>query len=368
MLKKLLLIISALILIIGLTTLWIFNLPDFGRLPQGERLERIYASKNFENGTFVSPETTQSFLKKGFLRSMVDFLFESKNVLEPSDPLPSVKTDLKSLDPGKDLIVWMGHSSFYMQLAGKRFLIDPVFSGHASPFSFMLKAYKGSDVYSSDDLPPIDALLISHDHWDHLDHETITKLKDKIATVITGLGCGEHFEYWGYDKKRILEQDWYDEAVEIGDVKIYLTPARHFSGRLFKRNPTLPVSFVIISPQRKIFYSGDSGFGKHFAEIAERFGPFDLAVMENGQYNKQWPYVHMFPEEMIKASAILGAKRVLPVHNSKFTLSEHKWDEPLRRAEQAAKEHGIMLETPRLGESLSLKAPKALEKWWQEIR
>ncbi len=365
--KKLMLSFLILLLILVAIITYILMLPDFGRLPKGERLDRINASSHFIDGTFVPLETTETHLKKGFIAGMYSFLFEEKPDLKPSKPVPTVKTDLKSLDINEDLIVWMGHSSFYLQLGGKRILVDPIFSGHSSPFKAMMKAFPGSDVYTADDMPAIDALLISHDHWDHLDYETVTALKDKVGVVLTGLGSGEHFEYWGYDKSKIIEKDWDEAPLELGDLKITITPTRHFSGRFLKRNPTLPVSFVFDSPRRKVFYSGDGAFGKHFKDIAQKYGPFDFAIMEDGQYNEQWHFVHMFPEEMLEASKILGARYVLPVHNSKFILAEHRWDEPLAKASKEAPNYGIMLQTPKIGDKVDLADPKANERWWEEL-
>ena len=367
MLKKMLTVLVVIAILLGISATCIITMPDFGRLPQAERLKLLNASPHFADGTFVSPESTQTHLKKGFLASMYSFLFESKRELEPRTPLPTQKTDLKTLDPAENLIVWMGHSSFYLQLGGKRILVDPIFSGHASPFSFMIRSFKGSDIYTADDLPPVDLLLISHDHWDHLDYGTVKALENKVGKVLTGLGVGEHFEYWGYPKGKIFEKDWYDTPLELGDLKIHITPARHFSGRFLKRNPTLPVSFVIESPKFKLFYSGDSAFGKHFAQIREKYGPMDFAVMEDGQYNEQWHFVHMYPEEMIKASLILETKHVMPVHNSKFILSEHSWDEPLQRADKAARQKGILLSTPVIGKSVKLQNPQPENEWWKKI-
>lgn len=368
MVKKMLIVLVFLTLLLGISGACILTMPDFGRVPQAERMKLLNASPHFTNGRFVSPESTQTHLKKGFFASMYSFLFESKPALEPQDPLPTHKTDLKALDPSEDLIVWMGHSSFYLQLGGKRILVDPIFSGHASPFSFMIRAFKGSDVYTADDLPPIDLLLISHDHWDHLDYGTVKALKTKVGKVLTGLGVGEHFEYWGYPKEKIVEKDWYDSPLELGDLKIHITPARHISGRFLKQNTTLPVSFVIESTKFKLFYSGDSAFGKHFAQIRAKYGPMDFAVMEDGQYNEQWHFVHMYPEEMIEASEILEAKHVMPVHNSKFILAEHSWDEPLQRADKAARQKGVLLSTPMIGQSINLKNPQKENAWWGKTR
>lgn len=366
MVKRLMVCFTLLFLILGGAVAWILSLPDFGRVPEGARLERINHSEHFKDGVFIPLETTKTHLKNGFIVSMYKFLVEDRSYLKPTAPLLTEKTDLKALDPKEDLIVWMGHSSFYLQLSGKRILVDPIFSGHASPFSFMVPSFPGSDVYTADDIPEIDLLLISHDHWDHLDYSTVTALSDKVKTVLCGLGVGEHFEYWGYDPQKIIEKDWYDDPVILDDLEVTVTPARHFSGRFLKRNPTLPVSYVFKSKDRSVFYSGDTAFGRHFKEIADKLGPFDFAVMEDGQYNEQWHNVHMMPEEMIEAATIVGAKAVLPVHNSKFILSEHPWNEPLDRAVGAADDRAMLLETPRIGQLVKLDKLSNTPRWWRQ--
>lgn len=365
-LKKLMIVLIALILALGAAAYWILSMPDFGRTPErAERLERINASEHFRDGVFVPLETTETHLKDGFIVSMYKFLLDDRSRLKPTEALPTEKTDLKALDPREDLIVWMGHSSFYMQLGGKRILVDPIFSGHASPFDFMVQAFPGTDVYTAEDMPNIDLLLISHDHWDHLDYGTVTALRGKVKQVLCGLGVGEHFEYWGYDPEKVIEKDWYEEPLVIDDLSVTITPARHFSGRFLKRNPTLPVSYVFKTPGRSVFYSGDTAFGRHFADIAQKLGPFDFAVMEDGQYNEQWHNVHMMPEEMVNAATILGAKAVLPVHNSKFILSEHVWNEPLNRALDAATGKAMLLETPIIGQAVRLDSPAPTSRWWR---
>lgn len=364
--KRLMIVLAVLLVIVGAACAYILSMPDFGRTPENAaRIARINASDHFKDGVFVPLETTQTHLKDGFLVSMYKFLLDDRSRLKPKDALPVQKTELKGLDPAQDLIIWMGHSSFYMQLGGKRILVDPIFSGHASPFDFMVAAFPSTDVYTPEDMPEIDLLLISHDHWDHLDYTTVTALRDKVKTVMCGLGVGEHFEYWGYDPAKIVEKDWYDEPLMLDDLSVTITPARHFSGRFLKRNPTLPVSYVFKTPERSVFYSGDTAYGKHFADIAQRLGPFDFAVMEDGQYNEQWHNVHMMPEEMVDAATILGARAVLPVHNSKFILSEHRWDEPLNRVLDAASGKAMLLETPKIGQAVNLDTPEPTSRWWK---
>jgi L-ascorbate metabolism protein UlaG (beta-lactamase superfamily) len=254
-----------------------------------------------------------------------------------------------------------------MQVDGKKILVDPVFSGHASPLKFTTKSFKGADVYTTDDIPELDYLFITHDHWDHLDHETVLKLKPKIKKIITGLGTGAHLEHWGFNKNMIIEKDWNEEIVLEQGFVVNTTPARHFSGRGFKRQQSLWMSFVLRTPTMKIYLGGDSGYDSHFADIGERFGPFDLAILECGQYNKSWKYIHMMPEELIQAGQDLKAKKIIPVHWSKFTLSLHSWDDPILRVTAEAKKKGFPLIHPMIGEEVDLKNVAGTDDWWENI-
>ncbi|MBK9933583.1 MAG: MBL fold metallo-hydrolase [Cytophagaceae bacterium] len=346
---------------------WFVNLPKFGKLPSGERLEKIKASKNYRDGAFQNKEVTPDLADDAnYFNVLKEFIFSDKNN-KPSTIIPSIKTNLKALRPDEDVLVWFGHSSYFIQTDGKKFLVDPVFSGHASPMSFSIKAFDGTDVYSADDMPEIDFLIITHDHWDHLDYETVLKLKPKIGKIICGLGVGEHLELWGFSQEKIKEKDW-DEFIDLGHgFEINTVTARHFSGRRFKRNQSLWMAYAMKTPTKRIFIGGDSGYGKHFAEIGEKFGPFDLAILENGQYNKAWPYIHLLPEQQIKASTELKALRILSVHSSKFALSNHSWTEPLELLTQNNKEGILNIATPKIGEKLMLNdKSQKFEKWWRE--
>ena len=311
----------------------------FGKLPSGARLERIRKSPNYKDGSFQNQSYTPVLTEGvGFLEVSREFFFSKKVRVTPTGEIPSVKTDLIHLDRDKDVLVWFGHSSYFMQIDGKRILVDPVFSGNASPFSTSIKAFKGTNPFTADDIPAIDYLFISHDHWDHLDYETIMKLKPKIGKVICGLGIGEDFEYWGFDKNAITEMDWNEQVVLDSGFVVNAVPARHFSGRGLKRNQTLWVSFAFRTPTMNIYIGGDGGYDKHFSEIGKTFGPFDLAILENGQYNKNWRYIHQLPEDVLKSFNDLNAKRLLPVHSSKFALANHPWDEPLTTISKNCKE------------------------------
>lgn len=297
------------------------------------------------------------------------FLFKKEPRRKPLDSIPSVKTDLLHLPKDQNVLVWFGHSSYFIQLDGKRMLVDPVFSGNASPVRGTNKSFKGSDIYTTADLPGIDYLFITHDHYDHLDYETVVAIKDRIGKVICGLGVGSHLEYWGYAPDKIVELDWND-SVELGDgFTIYATPARHFSGRSFTRNNTLWVSFVLKSPGKKLFLGGDSGFDKHFADIGNRFGPFDLAILENGQYDEAWRYIHSRPEETLMAAIDLKAKRMFPVHSGKFKMGNHAWDEPLTKISELNKMYKVPLVTPRIGEPVNLDdTTQSFKEWWVGIK
>jgi len=339
----------------------------FGKLPSGKRLEIIQKSPNYKDGTFQNQTPTPNLIKgTSTLKVFYDFFFKKIENKFPSNTIPSEKTDLKSLNINENVLVWFGHSSFYFHLNGKRFLVDPIFSGKISPISDSSKAFKGSDIYSVEDFPEIDYLMITHDHYDHLDYQTITELKNKVKNVICPLGVGQHFEHWNYDIAKIIEKDWYDFIELDNQIKITLTPARHFSGRTFRRNVSLWTSFVVESADYKIFISGDTGYGSHFKEIGDKFGPFDLAILECGQYNEKWKNIHTMPEEIPTIVNEIQTKRFLPVHNSKFALAQHAWNEPLERVSAFKKTLSIDMITPKIGELVRLNdTTQVFSKWWE---
>jgi L-ascorbate metabolism protein UlaG (beta-lactamase superfamily) len=339
--------------------------PKLGKVLAGERLERIKKSPNYKKGRFHNREGVSDLTDyTSAPRLLKDFITSKAKRHEPSSPLPSIKTDLKSLKVDENIVVWFGHSSCFLQLDGIKILIDPMLSGNASYIRFFNRSYKGSNIYTAEDIPDIDYLLISHDHFDHLDYKAVTKLKPKIKKVITGLGVGAHFEYWGYNKNVIIERDWNETVVLDKDLEISITPARHLSGRSSKKNQSLWVSFVIKTPQMKIFYSGDSGYSTHFREIGSSCGPFDLAILECGQYSRDWPDAHLMPEETVKASMELKANKLMPVHWAKFTLSMHDWDEPIIRVIEEAKREKVILLHPMIGEKVDIKETITTAEWW----
>lgn len=340
----------------------------FGKAPRGERLQQIQRSPNYREGKFQNLSPTADLTEgASFFSVLRDFIFNRSKRSKPAVELPAKKINLFTLPAGKDILVWFGHSSYFMQVDGKKILVDPVLSGSASPLQFTTRSFKGSDVYTAADMPEIDYLFISHDHWDHLDHDTMIKLKPVIKKIITGLGTGAHLEHWGFDSNIIIEKDWNEEIVLGEGFIVNTVPARHFSGRGFKRQQALWLSFVLQTPSMKIFIGGDSGYDTHFADIGNRFGPFDLAILECGQYNKSWKYIHMMPEELLLAAADLKAKRIMPVHWSKFTLSLHDWDEPIKRVVAEAKRKDFPLMHPMIGEVTDLRDGTLLPAWWEGI-
>lgn len=339
---------------------------QFGKRPTGMRLELIKNSPNYKNNAFQNLSHTPSLTEGVSMYAVLkEFVFSKNEFKKPSQNIPTTKTDLLQLNPLENVVVWFGHSSYFIQIDGKKILVDPVLSENASPLSFTTKAFEGTNVYTTDDFPEIDYLFISHDHWDHLDYKTIMKLKSKIKTIICGLGTGAHFDHWGFDSDSIIEKDWNETILLEDGFEVNTVPARHFSGRSFIRNKALWMSFVLKTPSSKLFIGGDSGYDSHFAEIGKQFGPFDLAFLENGQYDKSWKYIHMAPNEVLQAAIDLNAKALFPVHSSKFTLANHNWNEPLSKITELAETSEIKLITPLIGEKTNLHTEKLFPKWWE---
>jgi L-ascorbate metabolism protein UlaG (beta-lactamase superfamily) len=355
------------LLVLGAIILFV-NGTAFGSLPSEEDLKRFRRLPYFREGQIQNLHPTPSLTEGvGLFTVLKEFFFDKSRENVPASPLPSKKTDLLTLDPKKNILVWFGHSSYFMQISGKKILVDPVFSGNASPLRFTTKSFDGSDIYQVSDMPDIDYLFLTHDHWDHLDYETVFKLRTKIGRIITGLGVGAHLIFWGFDKKNIEELQW-NEQINLGPgFSVYAVTARHFSGRGFQRNRSQWSSFILTTPDKRIFIGGDSGYDSHFAEIGEHLGPFDLAVLEDGQYNKNWKYIHMMPEETVQASIDLKAKKLLPVHWAKFSLSTHAWYEPIIRIKKEAAQKNVSLLHPMIGETVDLDSSQRFSNWWETI-
>jgi L-ascorbate metabolism protein UlaG (beta-lactamase superfamily) len=336
----------------------------FGKIPDGKRLFKIQQSPNYKNGSFKNVSHTPVMAEdSSFWKTLRSYLNKPKDT-KPPVPLPFVKTDLNNLQNDAPVIVWFGHSSYLIRINGLTILIDPVFSNHAAPFSFMVKAYPGADIYTVPDIPDIDLLIQTHDHYDHLDYISVSALKPKIKKIITTLGTGSHFEYWGYDPAIITELDWW-ETTSFSDMQLTAVPERHFSGRGITRGKTLWAGFILKTPVHTIYIGGDSGYDTHFKEAGIKYGPFDLAILECGQYNAHWPHIHMMPEETAQAAVDLGAKRLLPVHWAKFTLALHPWNDPIKRVVKKAAELNMPITTPRIGEPVVIGKSYPDAHWWE---
>jgi L-ascorbate metabolism protein UlaG (beta-lactamase superfamily) len=367
--KRLVLGLTLLILVLIAAACAYTSLPQFGQLPSGERLATIEKSPHFKAGRFHNlvekPTITEGYSVAG---EIYKTLFKKYPRREPKDSLPSIKTNLLNLPVKSYVAVWFGHSSVFIQVAGVRILVDPNFSGKATPLPWGTKAYKGSNVYAANDMPQIDYLMISHDHYDHLDYETVLALRAKIKHVICGLGTGAHFERWGYTPQQIIEKDW-DESVAVNDsVMIYTESSQHESGRGFTRGKALWMSYLIQTPRIKIYISGDGGYDSRFVAISKKYGPIDWAIMEDGQYDKAWQSVHNLPEEVVQATLDLRAVNLLPVHHSKFTLAKHPWDEPRVKITELSQTKPYKLTTPMIGEVVRLKdTTQVFKQWWKGI-
>ena len=345
------------------------NRPEFGRLPSGSRLEKILASPHYFKDHFecltpvkVMSDDVQD--KENRIVATWKFLFGDKKGLIPPVPVPTDKTDLKSLS-SDDCAIWMGHSTIYLQLGGRKILLDPVFSPYASPIFFVNRAFAGSNIYSADDFPAIDILAITHDHWDHLDYPSIIALKPKIKTVLCPLGVGEYFEQWGFESEKIIEEDW-DSVIDFGHgLTAHILPSQHFSGRMLTQNPTEWCAFAFVTPARKIFCSGDGGYGSHFRDIGKKFGDFDLAFMENGQYNLRWHAIHMLPNETAQASQDIRAARVVPIHAGKFALARHEWNAPYKDLLAKSADKNYRLLTPKIGELINFNDEQDFSLWFE---
>jgi L-ascorbate metabolism protein UlaG (beta-lactamase superfamily) len=287
----------------------------------------------------------------------------------PRVPVPVRPLTAAALAEAPDASLFrLGHSTLLLKLRGELWLTDPVFSERASPFQWMGPKRFHESPIGIDELPPIKGVILSHDHYDHLDHAAIVKLAPKVDVFITPLGVGDRLVDWGVDPAKVRQLDWWQET-SVAGVRLVAAPAQHFSGRgLTDGDRTLWASWVILADGLRLFFSGDTGYHADFATIGERFGPFDVTMLETGAYDEQWPDVHMQPEQTLQAHRDLRGRWLMPVHNGTFDLAMHAWDEPFDRIEALAAAGGIALATPAMGERLSLRQPHAGQRWWRELQ
>ena len=361
-------------LIVGISTFLgsLFSFASFGKRPTEEDKKSFLKSKQWSpvTGTFQNrlPRLVLEMEKNmNKWRVAIDFLFKKKD-RSPPEKLPEMTPDMASfLSPSSKLkIIWFGHSSFLLNMDGKIILVDPVFSPSAAPVSFMVQRFQ-APILTLSQLPKIDYILISHDHYDHLDMESIKHFKDKTTKFITPLGVSSHLKSWGVPLQRIIEKDWW-ESYDENNIKFTATPAQHFSGRSgFDKNCSLWASWVIKSENSNIYFSGDSGYDVHFKEIGEKLGPFDVAFLESGQYNQAWREVHMLPEEAVKAFFDLKARSYFPVHWGMFVLSLHSWFEPIEKIFKFSREQNFTLLAPKIGQIVTLGEKTPVDPWWELV-
>ncbi len=285
----------------------------------------------------------------------------------PSLPLPVRKLTAADIDAAPDASLWrLGHSTMLMKIDGGYWLTDPVFSERASPFQRIGPKRFHAPPIAIEDLPRLAGVILSHDHYDHLDYASIRKLMPKTDLFVTPLGVGDRLVKWGADPGRVRQLDWWQET-QVGNVRLAATPGRHFSGRgLGDGDRALWVSWVIATDSLRIFFSGDTGYHADFKAIGERHGPFDVALIENGAYDRMWPEVHMQPEQTLQACQDVRARWLVPIHNGTFDLALHPWYEPFQRISALARAAGQPLATPMMGERLSLAQPAPCGPWWEQ--
>ncbi|MCX2716861.1 MBL fold metallo-hydrolase [Helicobacter sp. MIT 21-1697] len=320
--------------------------------------------KTHKKGYFTNLNPKMPHIKRASLWEVLRFyLFKPKNA-KPKYPLPFIKTDFKSLYTKNPAVVWFGHSSLLINDEYFKILIDPVFSSYASPKAWINRAFESNVSWSSDDFESIDALVITHDHYDHLDYPTIMALKDKVKHFIVPLGVGSHLRFWGVPFTQITELYWWQSLNLTPSIKITSTPSQHSSGRGIQWDRTLWTSYVLDIKDKKIFLSGDGGYYTHFKQIGERFGSIDLAILENGQYNLAWQYSHSFTPQVFQTALDLKAKMIMPIHYGRFAAGSHAWNEPLKNLISLCDTHCLPISVPKIGEVYELNTPPKREIWW----
>ncbi|MEQ8471553.1 MAG: MBL fold metallo-hydrolase [Marinoscillum sp.] len=340
--------------------------PQFGEVPSGSHLELISQSTNYSKKEFINQIETKMDNSPSNFWGMIKEYSAAKNTA-PSKPITTKLDEQKRINDSSAVFTWYGHSTILMELEGKKIFFDPMLGPAASPVSFFANRFKNTPPLDLQSLGEIDVVIFSHDHYDHLDYPTIKAIKDKVGHFYTPLGLGAHLKAWGVPATNITELDWWEEA-EFGSFTFTATPARHFSGRGFSRNKTQWASWVVKGTELQIYFSGDSGYGPHFKEIGEKFGAFDFAMMECGQYNERWEAIHMMPEQTVQASLDINAKKMMPIHWAAFTLAPHEWYQPAERVSKAALENNMTLITPEVGETFVLGPDMPATKWWQQYK
>lgn len=348
-------------------------LDALGAAPTGERLARIQRSPNYRDGAFQNPEAT-ALGTTGSTWKMIREWLGGHEQRVPPGPMPIVlltRADFATPPASGLRATWLGHSTVLVEIDDARILFDPVWARRASPSSLIGPKRFHAPPLALDELPPLDAIVASHDHYDHLDRDVVRALArngaQSGARFVVPLGVGAHLEKWGVAANRIVELDW-SESTTVGPLTLIATPARHFSGRgLGDRNHTLWASWSVAGPRHRIFHSGDTGPFAGFADIGSAHGPFDLTFIKIGAYGETWPDIHLTPEQAVDAHAKLRGRLLLPIHWGTFNLAFHAWDDPAERVVAAARV-GTQLVMPKPGESVEPATPRPVDPWWRQVR
>lgn len=343
-----------------------------GQNPKGDRKRKILQSPQYREGQFQNQIPTVMMAEDySFWKVSREYLKKAEG-REPEKPITVFKPEYGKIhQEAGPFLTWLGHSSYILQWGGMKpftMVVDPVL-GRCSPVSFAgPRPYAGMDLFNIENLPKvIDVLLITHDHYDHLDYATVKAILPKVKRVVCSLGVGSHLAYWGYPEELITDLDWYEDSLLSNGFRLTALPARHFSGRTLNRNQTLWSSFMLEAGAEKFYLGGDSGFGPHFEEIGNKYGPFDYGLLECGQYNHAWRYIHNLPENTAEAAGLLGLKKLIPVHWGKFTLALHPWLEPPKIVKAKADELGLHVVFPIPGETMAFQHLPAQDFWWQSL-
>jgi len=364
--KVLLVIIMVFVILLFAVFLFLKLWIPFGGTPsKKDKEDYLKRSNNYKNGKFYNENKFQMIYNNAEKNKYV-----SNKSVTPEDEIPIVKPNLLDNPPVDMLnITWFGHSSLLMQMHGMNIFIDPVFSNIISPVSFVGPSRFSELPMSIEDLPKINILAISHDHYDHLDYKTIKEIDSKVEKYIVPLGVEKHLERWGVDSAKIINMAWWEE-LNINGLLIACTPARHYSSRnmILDKFNTLWASWVFIDDYHKVYESGDSGFDTHFQDIYNKYGSFSLALIETGQYNNRWKLTHMTPEESVEAGQILNAEYIMPIHWGTFVLAEHPWDDSVERFILEAEEEDIKYITPKIGETVIYNKNLKTDNWWKNIK
>lgn len=368
LLRVFLFILATVALIAGGVAIFVNTAPQFGANPEGKHLTEIEKSPNYKEGVFVNVVPSKVGGEgQSTMKILKDFL-NAENA-SPKGKIPAdFSSGTKEIIDSLVFLTWYGHSAFLLEMNGKNILIDPMLGPNASPVSFFGTRFDYTQEIDLTALPvKIDAVILSHDHYDHLDYPSIMALKDKVKHFYMPLGMSAHFLRWGIPEGKITELDWWESA-KLGEMEFVATPARHFSGRgISNRFKTLWASWVIRSDKYALFFSGDGGYFDGFKEIGNKYGPFDFCMMECGQYNTSWADIHMMPEESVQAHIDLQGKVMMPIHWGAFNLAPHDWTEPVRRAHEEADKKGVYLFTPIVGERFALTDTMQSEAWWEAV-